>query len=379
MSELSTSEARKLMEVYTSMCAPQQENLSEEVEKIDEKMDVFSAIRNTPSPVFTGQKPPKQQPNYLQTAANAGATKFFTKPGAQTDKSWEAARQKSGVSKPAAPARPASPGAPARPAAPAAAKPAPSSVVLAKKGGVEGKLDKATGKFTAGAFTGAEKARYTARGGSAAPSAPKPPATGTLGSTSFERRTPTSTELKAAQAARASGAGPEKALQSAKMAGAGASAASKPLTNQTKTAFSSSTPALAKPLSTAPEIKQTADIAKKTTQPPVAPGYQGAKKPFGEGMDAYDVVLEYLLANGHVDSVDEAHYVMLEMGSETIQDIVEARKSYSAKAARAGKDIGLPGKGFEKIATEAGKRYGSKERGEKVAGAVLAGLRKKHG
>lgn len=50
--------------------------------------------------------------------------------------------------------------------------------------------------------------------------------------------------------------------------------------------------------------------------------------------------------------------------------------SYSAKAARAGKDIGKPGKTFAKIAKSAGERYGSKERGEKVAGAVLAKLRK---
>ena len=46
--------------------------------------------------------------------------------------------------------------------------------------------------------------------------------------------------------------------------------------------------------------------------------------------------------------------------------------SYSAKAARAGKDIGKPGKAFAKIAKSAGERYGSKERGEKVAGTVLA-------
>jgi hypothetical protein len=49
---------------------------------------------------------------------------------------------------------------------------------------------------------------------------------------------------------------------------------------------------------------------------------------------------------------------------------------YSAKKARAGKDIGKPGKMFSKIAKSAGERYGSKERGEKVAGAVLAKLRK---
>lgn len=51
--------------------------------------------------------------------------------------------------------------------------------------------------------------------------------------------------------------------------------------------------------------------------------------------------------------------------------------SYSAKEARAGKDIGKPGKMFKKIASDAAKRYGSEERGKKVAGAVLAKLRSK--
>ena len=51
---------------------------------------------------------------------------------------------------------------------------------------------------------------------------------------------------------------------------------------------------------------------------------------------------------------------------------------YSAKKARAGKDIGKPGKQFSKIAADAAKRYGSKERGEKAAGAILAKLRGGH-
>lgn len=52
-----------------------------------------------------------------------------------------------------------------------------------------------------------------------------------------------------------------------------------------------------------------------------------------------------------------------------------AEAGYSAKDARAGKDIGKPGKQFAKIAKSAAERYGSKERGEKVAGAVLNKLR----
>ena len=38
--------------------------------------------------------------------------------------------------------------------------------------------------------------------------------------------------------------------------------------------------------------------------------------------DAYDLVLEYLLSQGHTDTVEEAQYVMMEMDTETIGSIV---------------------------------------------------------
>jgi len=53
------------------------------------------------------------------------------------------------------------------------------------------------------------------------------------------------------------------------------------------------------------------------------------------------------------------------------------KKSYSAKKAAVGKDIGKKGKNFSKIAESAGKKYGSKEAGKRVAGAILKKLRKK--
>jgi hypothetical protein len=59
---------------------------------------------------------------------------------------------------------------------------------------------------------------------------------------------------------------------------------------------------------------------------------------------------------------------------EDVEHIDEA--SYSTKSAAAGKDIGKSGKMFSKIATKASRKYG-KERGAKIAGAVLAKLRKK--
>jgi flagellar hook-basal body complex protein FliE len=64
--------------------------------------------------------------------------------------------------------------------------------------------------------------------------------------------------------------------------------------------------------------------------------------------------------------------------SKLVESIEVAEAGYSAKAGRAGKDLGKPGKNFGKIAKGAAERYGSKEAGERVAGAVLNKLRSKN-
>jgi hypothetical protein len=127
------------------------------------------------------------------------------------------------------PQRPAAGSPPQRPAAGSGSTPPqrpaakPGGIVLARKNNVTGTLDKSTGKFTEKNWTDTETQRYQTRAAQNAPksspttpvaSAPKP-AIGKLGNTSFERRTPTSAELKAAQDARSKGASPEKALQAA--------------------------------------------------------------------------------------------------------------------------------------------------------------------
>ena len=61
--------------------------------------------------------------------------------------------------------------------------------------------------------------------------------------------------------------------------------------------------------------------------------------------------------------------------SQLAESLDVAEAGYSAKAGRAGKDLGKPGKNFGKIAKSAGERYGSKAAGERVAGAVLNKLR----
>lgn len=51
----------------------------------------------------------------------------------------------------------------------------------------------------------------------------------------------------------------------------------------------------------------------------------------------------------------------------------KAQRSAVVKKAVAGKDIGKKGKNFEKIAEKAAAKYGSKEAGKRVAGAILFG------
>jgi hypothetical protein len=95
--------------------------------------------------------------------------------------------------------------------------------------------------------------------------------------------------------------------------------------------------------------------------------------------DMYDILAKMTLLEGKGSKPD---FLDIDRDGDRTEPMKKAGKevdeaSYSAKAARAGKDIGKPGKNFEKIAKSAAERYGSKERGEKVAGAVLAKLRAK--
>lgn len=79
------------------------------------------------------------------------------------------------------------------------------------------------------------------------------------------------------------------------------------------------------------------------------------------------------------EPVDDMHNMSL---AGLMEDMIDEKKKPSAgltkkqksaisKKAKAGKDIGKKGKGFEKIAKAAAEKYGSKERGQKVAAAAM--------
>ena len=138
--------------------------------------------------------------------------------------------------------------------------------------------------------------------------------------TKFERRLPTTAELKAAQAARKaaldSGVSKGEAEYQAVKAGV---AASKP------------TPTVAVTGGVNPRagsyaayqnnvLKQLGSDYGRLPQNTIKPVAKRTMK-----QEAYDLVLDYLLSEGHVDTVEEAHYVMLQMTSEHVQQVVEER------------------------------------------------------
>lgn len=103
-----------------------------------------------------------------------------------------------------------------------------------------------------------------------------------------------------------------------------------------------------------------------------------AKAKRGEKLDPVGKEDSDVNNDGKVDKTDKYLKHRRDVRSAAIakEEVELEEASYSAKAARAGKDIGKPGKNFSKIAQSAANRYGSKESGERVAGAILKNLRK---
>ena len=77
------------------------------------------------------------------------------------------------------------------------------------------------------------------------------------------------------------------------------------------------------PVGSALRAQQDAQAKKAEEEKKKAAGGASAAGTTKESYDAYDIVLEYLISGGHVESISEAHYVMLEMDSRTIRSIVE--------------------------------------------------------
>jgi hypothetical protein len=53
-----------------------------------------------------------------------------------------------------------------------------------------------------------------------------------------------------------------------------------------------------------------------------------ATTPVKESYEPYDIILEYLMDRGHADTIEEAHYIMLEMDTDSVGAIMQEYNDY---------------------------------------------------
>ena len=91
--------------------------------------------------------------------------------------------------------------------------------------------------------------------------------------------------------------------------------------------------------------------------------------------EAYDVVLDYVLSEGHADTVEEAHYVMMQMDEETIRSINELALGTAAGVAGA---LTLGAMGLDAI-RKMNKNKQKMDKGEEFTkGSTLDNIQKKN-
>lgn len=425
MSELSTSEARKLMEVYKAMCASQQENLSEEVEQIDE--DLIGDLIANRGNIKRGATSAIQTTNRAAAATNRSLGQAATQTGnqiksgtKQTAKDVVQGYKVGGAtgaagalgtnivkgimgSRPGAtPAKPTAKTAPTAPAKPAASQYTAKNLGSAqyaafKSGGGDAAIRQG---YSAGEVVARGRAatKPAAPAPAARPAAPAPaakvapaataprPGTKAAGPESIKPKTPNPLMQKTFgyqtgnapdQIAKASAGAPPTPSGSALGAAAKPEvrkALNLPLKATTPTQATAAAPSTSAATSGS-VAPATAKLAAAPKPVPMSPREKALNQSYE--YDTYDLVLEYLLDNGHVDTVEEAHYVMLEMDSEYIQSICEAKygtkagRKALAKKVRAGKNIGKKGPGTGFKAVEKAAEKGGAEDPEAVAAAAM--------
>ena len=174
-----------------------------------------------------------------------------------------------------------------------------------------------SGSGTSGSGSGTSGSGSGSTGGGTRPTTPSGNTASSV-NPGFERRTPTGPELRAAQAARAAAttAGKTKPEAEAAAVKAGVGVAKGTVKD----------PKIAKDAARKAELASITKAAKAETMAKSAdakPSYRSGRQRM-RMMDSYDMVLDYLLSEGHAETVEEAHYIMMQLDQEHIQEVVEA-------------------------------------------------------
>ena len=97
-----------------------------------------------------------------------------------------------------------------------------------------------------------------------------------------------------------------------------------------------------------------------------------------ENYEPYHIVLGYLLHEGHADSINEAHYVMIQMDEETVQDIVALDEIALGTAAGVAGALTLGGMGLNAIRKMYQNKKTMDQGGEFKKGSTLDNIQKKN-
>ena len=94
--------------------------------------------------------------------------------------------------------------------------------------------------------------------------------------------------------------------------------------------------------------------------------------------EAYDLVLDYVLSEGHADSVEEAHYVMTQMNEETIKSILDLSEGPIATAAAVTGALTLGGMGINAIRKMMNNKKKMDQGGKFTPGSTMDNIQKKN-
>ena len=117
--------------------------------------------------------------------------------------------------------------------------------------------------------------------------------------------------------------------------------------------------------------------AKKYNQNKPIPGFK-YKKNIKSSYEPYHVVLGYVLSEGHADTIDEAHYVMTQMDSDTIQEIVALDEGPIATAAAVTGAMTLGAMGLNAIRKMNKNKKKMDDGGKFTPGSTLDNIQKKN-
>ena len=117
--------------------------------------------------------------------------------------------------------------------------------------------------------------------------------------------------------------------------------------------------------------------AKKFNKGERIPGFS-YKKNLKNSYEPYHIVLGYVLSEGHAETVEEAHYVMTQMDSETIQEIVALDENPYANAARITGVLTLGGLGLNAIRKMGKNKETMEKGGEFRKGSTMDNIQKKN-